>query len=340
MKSVRTVTIVMALVFMGLLVGGALQSSQVYAESEPIEITFSTYWPTSYGYLWEPIVNFVKKVEKQSNGKVKFKLYHTGQLFKGKEEFAALERGDIDMTAPLDIYNTGIVPELGISSMPFMWENIASLQKSLDAGLWDLGINQRLLKHNVVVLGVAAGGPYQFYTKKTPILQPDDMKGLKFGVSGSTASKATELLGGSPTTMSSGELYMALQRGTIDGCTRPTITGIGRKLYEVIKHFSVANMYYYCSFLSINKKKWDSLPADIQEIMKKAAKERNQEQVQKAQEFIKKGVELYKEKGVEVYILSSAQLAKFKEKMEPVYDWWLKKVPTGNKYIEFVKAHH
>ncbi|MBW2147333.1 MAG: TRAP transporter substrate-binding protein DctP [Deltaproteobacteria bacterium] len=340
MRPGRMVTMVMVVALLGLLAGGALQPSQTYAESKPIEITFSTYWPTSYGYLWEPIVSFAQKVEKQSKGRIKFKLYHTGQLFKGKEEFAALARGDIDMSAPLDIYNTGIVAELGISSLPFMWEKIESLQKSLDAGLWDLGINQKLLKHNVVVLGVAAGGPYQFYTKKKPILQPDDMKGLKFGVSGSTASKATELLGGSPTTMSSGELYMALQRGTIDGCTRPTITGIGRKLYEVVKHFSVANMYYYCSFLSVNKRKWDSLPGDIREIMKKVAKERDQEQVQKAQEFIKKGVELYKEKGVEVHILSSTQLAKFKEKMEPVYAWWLKKVPTGNKYIEFVKAHH
>jgi len=339
MKRSRIVAIVVMLALPCLIVPGAFSPVTASAQSKPIEMIFSTYWPTSYSYLWEPIVSFSQKVEKQSGGRVKFKLYHSGQLFGGKEEFPALERGDIDMSAPLDIYHMGTIPELGVSSLPFMWESIAGLQKSLDAGLWDLGVNQKLLQHHVVMLAVAAGGPYQIYSKKKSILEPDDMKGLKFGVSGSTAAKAMELLGGIPTTMSSGELYMALQRGTIDGTTRPTITGIGRKLYEVVKYISVSNMYYFCSFLTINKKKWDSLPDDIKDIMKKAAKERNQQQVQMAQDFEDKGVALYREKGVEVHILTSAQLGKFREKMKPVYDWWQEQVPTGKQYIEFVEAH-
>ncbi|OPX36783.1 MAG: hypothetical protein B1H12_06360 [Desulfobacteraceae bacterium 4484_190.2] len=244
------------------------------------------------------------------------------------------------MTSPLDIYNTGIVPELGISNLPFMWGDPGSLQKTLDAGLWNIGINDKLLKHNMVVLGVAAGGPYQIYSKKFPVYIPKDMEGKKWGISGSTASKATELLGGTPTTMSSGELYLALQRGTIDGCTRPLITGLGRKLYEVVEHLSVTNMAYFCSFLAINKKKWDSLPKDVQEIMKKAAKERDQEQLQRLKTFMKKAIELYKEKGVKVHVATQEELAKFKEKMIPVYEWWIGKVPDGQKYIEFTKKHH
>ncbi len=310
------------------------------AKSKPIEIVLSTYMPTSYGYLVTPLKHFAEAVEKESDGRVKFKFYHSGQLYKGKEEFAALERGDIDMTSPLDIYNTGIVPELGISNLPFMWGDPGSLQKTLDAGLWNLGINDKLLKHNMVVLGVAAGGPYQIYSKKFPVYIPKDMEGKKWGISGSTASKATELLGGTPTTMSSGELYLALQRGTIDGCTRPLITGLGRKLYEVVEHLSVTNMAYFCSFLAINKKKWDSLPKDVQEIMKKAAKERDQEQLQRLKTFMKKAIELYKEKGVKVHVATQEELAKFKDKMSPVYDWWLTKVPGGKKYIEFAETHH
>ena len=310
------------------------------AEAKTIEIVLSTYWPTSYEYLWVPVKNFTEKVEKKSEGRVKFKLYHSAQLYKGKEEFAALERGDIDMTAPLDIYNTGIVPELGISNLPFLWATPESLQKTLDAGLWDQGINQKLLKHNIVVLGVAAGGPYQIYSKKDPVRTPNDMKGKKWGISGSTASKATELLGGAPTTMSSGELYLALQRGTIDGCTRPMITGLGRKLYEVVQHLTVTNMAYFCSFLAINKKTWDSLPEDIQEIMKQAAKERDQEQLVMLKAFMEEGLAIYKEKGVEIHVATPEELAQFKEKMTPVYDWWLTKAPDGKKFIEFAEANH
>jgi len=309
------------------------------AADKPIEIVFSTYMPTSYPYLVEPLKDFIKTVEAESGGRVKFKFYHSGQLYKGKEEFGALERGDIDMAAPNDLYHTGIVPELGISNLPFIWENPASMQKSLDAGLWDLGIRENLLKHNMVVLGTAAGGPYQIYSKNFEVTSPDDMKGKKWGVSGSTASKAMELLGGSPTTMSSGELYMALQRGTIDGCTRPLITGLGRKLYEVVKYLSVTNMAYFTCFMAINKQKWDSLPADIQAIMRKAGKKRDHQQLKMLQTFMKEAVEKYKAKGVKVHIASPEELAAFSKKMVPVYDWWMKKVPDGKKYIDFVKSH-
>lgn len=312
----------------------------VQAKDKPIEIVLSTYMPTSYGYLVGPLESFIKTVEAESAGRVKFKFYHSGQLYKGKEEFAAVERGDIDMSAPLDIYQTGIVPELGISSLPFMWASPASLQKTLDAGLWDLGIKDKILKHNMVVLGVAAGGPYQIYAKDFAVSTPDNLRGKKWGVSGSTASKAMELMGGAPTTMSSGELYLALQRGTIDGCTRPLLTGLGRKLYEVIEHLTVPNMAYFCCFLAINKDKWDSLPEDIQKIMIKAAKQRDQEQLQRLIKFLDDAVAKYKEKGVKVHISTDAELAQFKLKMQPVYEWWIGKVPDGKKYIDFANAHH
>jgi TRAP-type C4-dicarboxylate transport system substrate-binding protein len=310
------------------------------AADKPIEIVMSTYMPTSYGYLVAPLESFIKTVEAESGGRVKFKFYHSGQLYKGKEEFAAVERGDIDMSAPLDIYQTGIIPELGISSLPFMWNSPVSLQKTLDAGLWDLGVKQKVLKHNMVVLGVAAGGPYQIFAKNFEVRSPDDLKGKKWGVSGSTASKAMELMGGAPTTMSSGELYMALQRGTIDGCTRPLLTGLGRKLYEVVEHLTVPNMAYFCSFLVINKDKWDSLPKDVQQMMVNAGKQRDREQLEILLTFLDDAVAQYREKGVKVHISTDEELAKFKTAMGPVYDWWMGQVPEGKKYIEFANTHN
>ena len=311
-----------------------------FAEDKPIEIVFSTYMPTSYPYLVKPLEDFIATVEKETGGKVAFKFFHSGQLYKGKEEFVALERGEIDMCAPNDLYLTGIIPNTGISNLPFLWKTPASMQKSLDAGLWDLGINKKFEEHNVKVLGAAAGGPYQIYSKGFKVTGPDDMKGQKWGVSGSTASKAIELLGGSPTTMGSGELYMALQRGTINGTTRPLITGLGRKLYEVVDNLSVTNMAYFTCVLAINKEKWESLPKEVQDVMIKAGKKRDQQQLTMLEAFMADAVKQYKEKGVNVHIPSPEELSAFQEKMKPVYEWWLTKVPDGQKYIDFVSQNH
>lgn len=310
------------------------------AEDKPIEIVFSTYMPTSYPYLVQPLEDFIAYVEKEAAGKVKFKFFHSGQLYKGKEEFGALERGEIDMAAPNDLYLTGIIPNTGISNLPFLWETPASMQKSLDAGLWDLGINQEFEKHNVKVLGTAAGGPYQIYSKGFKVTLPEDIKGQKWAVSGSTASKAVELMEGGPTTMSSGELYMALQRGTINGTTRPLITGLGRKLYEVVDNLTVTNMAYFTCVLAINKAKWDSLPKDVQDVMMEAAKKRDAQQLSMLEAFMEDAVKQYKEKGVNVHISTPEELAKFKEKMVPVHEWWLTKVPDGKKYIDFISENH
>ena len=335
MKSDRLNTIAsfFTLMFMALAVlpGGA--------NAKPIEIVLSTYMPTSYTYLVEPLKTFMKTVEDETQGKVKFKFYHSGQLFKGKEEFGALEQGVIHMAAPNDLYLTGIVPALGISNLPFLWDSPASMQKSLDAGLWDLGINEKLLKHNVVVLGTAAGGPYQIYSSDFQVTSPDHLKGKKWGVSGSTASKAMALMGGSPTTMGSGELYMALSRGIIDGCTRPLMTGLGRKLDEVVEYVSVVNMSYFTCFLAINKEKWDSLSPDVQAVMKKAARKRDQQQLELLEAFMNDAIAQYNEKKVNVHKASPEELAVFKDKMNPVTQWWLKKVKDGKKYIDFVQEH-
>ncbi len=314
-------------------------ATQAEEKTEPIKIVFSTYWPVSYEYLWLPVKHFAENIENQSNGRGKFKLYHSKQLFGGKEELAALERGDIDMACPTDQYHTKLIPELGINSLPFLYKDPETLQKILDAGLWDLGINQKLLEHNIVVLSAAVGEPFQIYSNEYPVIFPNDIKDKKWGASGATHSKAIEVLGGIPEVLSSGTLYMEFQRGKISGCTRPLLTGYGRKLYEVVDYLSITNFACYTSFLCINKSKWDSLPKDIQQIILKADKERIREQSGRVKNYIAQSIKFFEEQGMKVHISSQKEKDAFKKAMAPVYDWWLKQVPDGQKYIDFVNNH-
>jgi len=324
----------------GVLAGllAASLSGLTQAEAE-YKLTFSTYWPTSYNYLMDPIFSYAKKVKERTDGRVEIEVFHSKQLFGGKEEFGALERGDIDMSAPMDTYNTGSIPELGIASMPFLWPNPRAMQKSLDAGLWDLGVNQAMEARGVKVLNVAAGGPYQLYGKGFEIRKPSDLEGKKIAVSGSAASRAMELVGASPTAMSSGDLYVALQRGTIDATSRPLITGIGRKLYEVLDNVTVVNMSYFSTALAINLNTWNKLPADIQKIMQEAANERGQEQLRMLEAYMAEAEGLFEKNKVNYHVATDAELAEFQKAVAPVYDWWKGEVADGNKFIEFAKKN-
>lgn len=299
------------------------------------KLTFSTYWPTTYNYLYDPIVSFAKKVKDRSKGRIEVEIFHSSQLFGGKEELGALERGDIDLASPMDTYNTGLIPALGISSMPFMWPNPDAIQKTLDAGLFDQGINQALAKRNVKVLNVAAGGPYQIYGKGFAVRKPSDLKGKKIAVSGTAASKAMELIGAAPTSMSSSDLYVALQRGTIDATSRPLLTGIGRKLYEVLDNVTIVNMSYFTTFLAINMKTWNKLPPDLQKIVQQAATERSAEQLKMLNQYLADAKTLFEQHKVNYYVAPAGELKAFKDAVLPVYDWWKTKVPDAQKYIDF-----
>jgi TRAP-type transport system periplasmic protein len=324
----------------GLLLGFMSFSSQTLAQEKPIEIIFSFHWTPAYTYIYDPSVHYMQRVEKDSNGRVKFKFYHSEQLYTGAQSFAACERGDIDMTYAIDLYNAGTIPEFGISNLPFLWASNESLRKTLDAGLWDLGIKQKLLeKHKLVFLAVTGGGFYQFWSK-TPTYSPDQFKGKIWRVSGATASKACTVLGGTPTTLASGELYMALQKGVIDSAFAVNVTGIARKIYEIVKHISIVNFSTDTQFYAVNKKKWDSLPKDIQDIMVKHSKEFERESLQMLLDYETTTIQTLKDKGVNVHFSTPEELAKFQQASQPVYDWWLSQVPDGKKYIDFVKANH
>ncbi|WP_461211567.1 TRAP transporter substrate-binding protein [Desulfocurvus sp. DL9XJH121] len=301
-------------------------------------LTYSTYFTPKYTLLVEPMQNFAKNVAERTNGNVKIELYLGAQLYKAKEEIPACERGDIDMTSPLDTYSSGIIPAMGIGGLPFLFKDAATIQKALHEGLWDLGVKDELLKHNLVLLGAASVGGYQVYSKD-PVTKPEDFKGKLWGVSGSTASKICEAMGGSPTTLSSGELYLALQRGLIDGCTRPLLTGAGRKLDEVVKHLTVANMYYCNSFLVINKTVWDTMPKAYQDVLMECAAVRDAETLKRLQEFENGVIKQYRDKGMTVHTLSDAEFKAFADVVAPVNDWWLSQVPNGKAYIDFAKKY-
>ena len=310
----------------------------VAAHAQGVKLVFSTMFPKSYTYVLNPGLDFCKKVETRSGGKVKFDTYHSAQLFGGKEEFAAVGRGNIDVGIPHDIYHTGEVPELGITSLPFMFEDVDQAQRILRAGLKEM-IRPKIEKTNVVLLGWGVFDPYQFYSKK-PISTIEDIKGKIWGVSGTTHTKAIEELGGSPTLMDSGELYLALQTGTIDGTTRPLLTGVGRKLNETAKYLTLVSFSPWGNILIVNRDKWNKLPADVQEIMRQAGREWEEQVSVLSKEYVQTAVKKLTDGGMIATKMSPVELAKFRKAMGPVYKWWLEKeVPDGQKYLDFVEKH-
>ena len=318
------------------LFAGTVALSPAQAQ-DTIELTFSTYLPPAYEYIYKPVENFAKKVEEDSDGRVKINIFHSGQLFDGYEELAALSRGDIDMTNMTGTYPGGTVPALNVFTMPFAFDDVPHLQRALDAGLLDLGISQELHDdHDTVVLGVAPLDPYEFFSREAAIETADDFKGKIWASTGSSDARALQLLGGSPTGMSSADLYLSFDRKVIDGTPRPLITGIGRSLYEVANHLSLATFAFDTSILSINKKKWDALPEDIQEIFIAAAKERDDEQFERVSRYVDEALAKFEEENMTIHRIEGDALQGLRDATAPAIEEWAAEVENGEAYLDLI----
>lgn len=319
-------------------VAGVLGFSQQVAAKEKYEITFSSYLPPSYEYIWKPMNNFMAKVEERSEGRVKFNVFHSAQLFDGYEELPALSRGDVDMVNMTSTYPSGTVPALSLFGMPFLFDDADHITRVLKGGLFDLGLGKEMEEqHDAVVIGLATWDPGQLYSRRAPILKAADFKGKVWASTGSIDAETIQMLGGSPTSLPSSELYLAFDRGVIDATPRPMLTGLGRNLYEVMKHLTIATFGIEVSVMAVNKQKWESFPEDIQQIIKEAALERDEEQYQLVKQFIADSTEKYESLGVKVHTVDPADLTEMREKTQKVIDAWAKSVNNGPAYVELVE---
>ena len=232
-----------------------------------------TTWPANFPVFQEAPEMFAENVRVMSNGRLDINVFAGGELVPALQVFDAVSQGAVEMGHGSAYYWAGKVPAAQFfSTVPFGME-----QKGVEAWLYHGGglelWNELYEPFNVIALpmgnsGVQMGG---WFNKRIESI--DDLKGLRMRIPG-LGGKVLDRAGGNPILMSGGELYTALERGTIDatewvGPLHDLRLGLNR----------AATYYYYPGWhepgseleLLINRARWDSLPADLQQIVKQAA---------------------------------------------------------------------
>ena len=232
-----------------------------------------TTWPANFPVFQEAPEMFAENLRVMSNGRLDIKVFAGGELVPALQVFDAVSQGAVEIGHGSAYYWAGKVPAAQFfSTVPFGME-----KKGVEAWLYHGGgleiWNELYQPFNVIALpvgntGVQMGG---WFNKRIESI--DDLKGLRMRIPG-LGGKVLDRTGGNPVLMSGGELYTALERGTIDatewvGPLHDLRLGLNR----------AATYYYYPGWhepgteleLLINKARWDSLPADLQRMVKQAA---------------------------------------------------------------------
>lgn len=271
---------------------------------------------------------FADLVKKRTDGRINIKCYFSGQLYAGKQtnEFLLLNQGVADFALGSTINWSTSVKELNLFSLPFFFHDYQALD-AVEAGTPGKKILKVLDEKGVIALGWGENGFREVTNSKRAINKPDDLNGLKIRVVGSPIFiDIFKELGANPVSMNWGEAISAFQSVTVDGQENPvTSIIIPYKLWQVHKYATIWHYTIDPLIYGVSKETWKGFDVRDQQVIRKAAEEAARWQKKAAREGLEgstASIDALKKNGMDVTVLSPADMKIFRARMKPVYDKW------------------
>jgi len=288
---------------------------------------------------------FADKVKEMSNGRLIIEMNAGGSIVPVFSEQEAVHRGAIDLTCTTPNYIRGKFPEcVLIGSSMFLFkeqEFMAWLEYGGGYDFWQEMYDRKNYKVKVLPAYCYYGGETLGWYRK-PVRDLEDFNGIKYRTCGEWG-EVVERLGGSVVTIPGGELYTALERGTLDAVemSHPSLDrGLG--LYEICKYNLYPGIHQYSGPMEtlVNPKKWAELPEDLKAIVKAALHSSTVRSITKTIIEDAEAVEFFKTKGVEIIKLSPEVLDKLRKITFEVLDEHAAKDPFYNKILQSKRNFH
>jgi len=242
------------------------------------EITSTKYLKLAHGLdvthpVHQGMVYMAEALLEKSGGKLQLEIYPSQQLGTERQCLELLQIGSLAMTKVSGAVMENFAPKIKVLSLPYIFRDRQHAYNVQDS---PLGRDLLLQSEEFWLrgLGYFDAGQRSFYTKDRPVRQPSDLQGLKIRVQESAvAMNLVRSLGGSPTPISWGELYTALQQGVVDGAENNPPSFYTSRHYEICKFYSLNEHTAVPDILVIGTVAWNKLSPQEQEWLQQAADE-------------------------------------------------------------------
>jgi tripartite ATP-independent transporter DctP family solute receptor len=254
------------------LAGAALTSAVPLRRARAAQFTFK--WGTNVPESHPLNVHAKEAAEailRETNGRLEVRLFPHNQLGADADMFSQLRSGALECfsLSGVNVLST-LIRSAGIWGIGFAFPNYDAVWKALDGNLGAY-LRAQIEKAGIIAMErIWDNGFRQITTSVKPIVKPADLDGLKIRVPVSALWVSLfKSLGAAPTSINFAEVYSALQTKIVDAQENPPAIISAAKLYEVQKYCSLTNHMWDGWWLLINRRVWQRLPADIQEIATK-----------------------------------------------------------------------
>jgi TRAP-type transport system periplasmic protein len=269
---------------------------------------------------------FADILDQKSGGKIKVRLFGSGQLGGDAQVISSLQGGTVEMTMVSPGSLAGMAKEYAMLDLPFLFNSY----KEVDAVL-DGPIGRKLLdtlpNRGLIGLGWWDHGFRILTNSRRPVAKMEDIQGLKVRVQQIPASiDMFNGLGANAVPMSYTELYTALETKAVDGQENPFAAIEISKLYEVQKYASTTQHVYNPLAVVFSKRVWDRLSPDERKMVQDAANEAGAYERQVSREMNEKSKENLQAKGMIITEITPEERDRMRAKLKPVNDKYVKEV--------------
>lgn len=281
-------------------------------KTQTVKIAYNLPKEHAAGVYFEVLAEEIEKKTKDTSIHLIPSTFPNGQLYNDTQLPDALATGGVQIgQITTGFLAGGEAKPLQVTDLPLLFNSWESMWAAEDGEFGDI-FDAQFEKLGMKLVGWPAYGTVELYGNK-PIKVPKDVSGLIMRGFGQGASLMLEELGASPVSMSSQEIYQALEHGAIDGFTTGPSSVIERSLYEVTKYGTDMTLLSLSFQGATNLNWWESLPEDVQQAIDEASKIAQEASRKEAKEKDLIYKEQLTEHGIELYTPSETEMALWKE---------------------------
>jgi TRAP-type C4-dicarboxylate transport system substrate-binding protein len=304
--------------------------------AQTVTLRASHQFPGGQGDPRDEMVQIIARDVEAANVNLKIQVFPASSLYKANEQWGAITRGQLDMSAfPLD-YASGRVPQFSATLMPGLVRNYDHAQR-LNKSDFMTDIKALVQKSGAIVIADAwlAGG---FASKKECVTSPDTIKGQVIRAAGPAFEQMLAKAGASISSMPSSEVYTAMQTGVLDAANTSNDSFVSYRLYEQVKCLTAPGdnaLWFMYEPIIMSKKVYDGLKPEQQKAIMDAAQKAEAYFVGESRNGEKKMIDTFKKAGVQVVSMTPEDYdAWMKVAQESSYKNFAEKVKGGDELLK------
>lgn len=252
------------------------------------------------GSTWMNIMReYDAAIRKESGGRLGFKIYAGGVQGEDKDVMRKIRLGQLHSAGITGVGVGEISTKLRILDAPFLFRNYAEVDHFTQQ--FGQELDQEFRKNDFVLLGWAEVG-FVYVLTNTPVRDAKDMHGVKMWSweGDAIADAAFKALGISSIPLSVTDVFTSLQTGLINGAYTSPLAAVALQWNTRVKYMMNVPLADASGAVVVSKKKFDTLPADLQEILLRNGKKYMSLLTKKSREENAAAIQTMKRNGVQV----------------------------------------